>query len=47
MLWIIFAIWFMFVVGCAIMERKTNKIIYTILFLLSFVVVFYVPMFLK
>ena len=33
MLWIIFVIWFVFVVACAVMERKTGKIIYTIMFL--------------
>ena len=43
MLWIIFTIWMVFIIICAVMEKKTNNNFYMILFLISIPVMFYAP----
>ena len=44
---LIFTIWFVFVITCVVLEKKSENGIFTFLFLLSLPIIFYVPLFLK
>ena len=43
MIWIVFVIWFVFAIGCGIMEKKTDNQFFMFLFLLSLPIMFYAP----
>ena len=47
MLAIVFTIWFVFVITCVVLEKKSENEIFTFLFLLSLPIIFYMPLFLK
>ena len=47
MIWIIFIIWSVFALACGVMENKSQNGVFGFLFLLSLVIMFYVPLFLK
>ena len=43
MLWIIFTIWVVFIISCAIINNVTDNEIYGFLIILSIPVMFYIP----
>ena len=45
MLWIIFIIWVVFAITCAILAEKTENELFGFVFLLSLPMMFYVPFF--
>ena len=47
MLWVIFTIWFVFAIVCAILVEYSEKEIFGFFFLLSLPIMFYVPFILK
>ena len=44
---LIFTIWFIFVITCVVLEKKSENGIFTFLFFLSLPIIFYLPLFLK
>ena len=47
MIWVVFTIWAILAIVCGIMAEKTKKDFFGFLFLISVLVMFYVPLFLK
>ena len=45
MLWIIFIIWVVFAITCAVLAEKTENELFGFVFLLSLPMMFYVPFF--
>jgi len=43
MIWIVFIIWVVFTLICAVMENKTNKGFYMFMILVSIPIMFYIP----
>jgi len=43
MIWIVFIIWVVFTLVCAVMENKTNKGFYMFMILVSIPIMFYIP----
>ena len=47
MLWIIFALWVVFAISCGVLTEKYEHEFFGFLFLVSLLIMFYIPFFLK
>ena len=45
MLWVIFTIWFIIAFACAALAEITGKDIFGFIFLISLLIIFYIPFF--